>query len=112
MRHTKAASRALLRARTFNEMLEVQAKLLRDTMQAFSTKASELPIPPAARATPPWEVSDAARSEQHQKLVEAGRPRRQAYSRPVVPRMIVLGVSSRVRNLPVCSKMSRCRGSR
>ncbi len=35
MRHTSEASRALLRARTFNEMLEVQAKLLRDNMQAF-----------------------------------------------------------------------------
>ena len=35
MRHTSEASRALLHARTFNEMLEVQAKLLRDNMQAF-----------------------------------------------------------------------------
>jgi hypothetical protein len=35
MRQTSEASRALLRARTFNEMLEVQAKLLRDNMQAF-----------------------------------------------------------------------------
>jgi hypothetical protein len=34
-RHTSEASRALLRARTFNEMLEVQARLLRDNMQAF-----------------------------------------------------------------------------
>ncbi len=35
MRHTSEASQALMRARTFNEMLEVQAKLLRDNMQAF-----------------------------------------------------------------------------
>ena len=35
MRHTSEASQALLRARTFTEMLEVQAKLLRENMQAF-----------------------------------------------------------------------------
>ena len=35
MRHTSEASQALLRARTFTEILEVQAKLLRDNMQAF-----------------------------------------------------------------------------
>jgi hypothetical protein len=35
MRHTSEASQSLMRARTFNEMLEVQAKLLRDNMQAF-----------------------------------------------------------------------------
>jgi hypothetical protein len=35
MRHTSEASRSLMRARTFNEMLEIQAKLLRDNMQAF-----------------------------------------------------------------------------
>jgi len=32
MRHTSEASQALLRARTFAEMLEVQAKLLRDNI--------------------------------------------------------------------------------
>lgn len=35
MRHTSEASRSLMRARNFNEMLEIQAKLLRDNMQAF-----------------------------------------------------------------------------
>ena len=35
MRHTSEASRSLMRACTFNEMLEIQAKLLRDNMQAF-----------------------------------------------------------------------------
>lgn len=35
MRHTSEASGAMLRARTFNEMVEVQAKLMRDNMQAF-----------------------------------------------------------------------------
>ena len=35
MRHSSEASRALLRARSFSEILEVQAQLLRDSMQAF-----------------------------------------------------------------------------
>ena len=35
MHHTSEASQALLRARSFSEMLEVQAKLMRDNMQAF-----------------------------------------------------------------------------
>jgi hypothetical protein len=33
-RHSSEASQALLRVRTFKEMLEVQSKLLRDTMQS------------------------------------------------------------------------------
>lgn len=35
MHHTSEASQALLRARSFSEMLDVQAKLMRDNMQAF-----------------------------------------------------------------------------
>ena len=35
MRHTSEASQALPRARNFTEMLEVQAKLLRDNTQSF-----------------------------------------------------------------------------
>ena len=35
MRHTSEASQALLRARTFTEILEVQAKLLRENKLAF-----------------------------------------------------------------------------
>jgi hypothetical protein len=45
MRHTSEATQALLRARTFSEMLEVQAKLLRDNMQSFldqSVKIAEI----------------------------------------------------------------------
>ena len=52
MRHTSEASRALLRSRTLSEMLEVQAKLLRDNMQAFldhSVKIAEAASRMAAR---------------------------------------------------------------
>jgi hypothetical protein len=35
VRHTSEACQALLRARTFNETLQVQAKLRRDTRQSF-----------------------------------------------------------------------------
>lgn len=35
MRHSSEASRALLRSRNFNEILEVQSQLLRHYMQAF-----------------------------------------------------------------------------
>jgi hypothetical protein len=41
MRHTSESSQALLRARTFAETLEVQAKLLRDNMQSSSIKVQE-----------------------------------------------------------------------
>ena len=63
MRHTSEASRALLRARTFNEMLEVQAKLLRDNMQAFldqSVRVAEFGEPMGAR---PLEELKAASTE-------------------------------------------------
>ena len=42
MRHTSEASQALLRARTFAEMLEVQAKLLRDNMQSFVDQSARI----------------------------------------------------------------------
>ena len=42
MRHTSEASQALLRARTFTEMLEVQAKLLRDNMQSFLNQSARI----------------------------------------------------------------------
>jgi hypothetical protein len=52
MRHSSEASRALLRSRTFSEILEVQAQLLRDNMQAFldhSVKVAEAASRMAAR---------------------------------------------------------------
>ena len=42
MRHTSEASQALLRARTFSEMLEVQAKLLRDNMQSYLDQTAKI----------------------------------------------------------------------
>jgi hypothetical protein len=60
MRHTSEASQALLRARTFNEMLEVQAKLLRDNMQAFLDQSVRI----AESATRPLEALKEASSEQ------------------------------------------------
>jgi hypothetical protein len=42
MRHTSEASEALLRARNFTEMLEVQATLLRNNMQAFMDHSTRI----------------------------------------------------------------------
>jgi hypothetical protein len=42
MRHNSEASQALLRAQTVNEMLEVQARLLRDNMQAFLDQSARI----------------------------------------------------------------------
>lgn len=42
MRHSSEASRALLRARSFSEILEVQAQLLRNNMQAFLDQSREV----------------------------------------------------------------------
>jgi hypothetical protein len=52
MQHTSEAGRALLRSRSFSEILEIQAQLLRDNMQAFldqSIKVSEAAGRMAAR---------------------------------------------------------------
>src|SRR5207245_8537084 len=54
VRHTSEASRALLRARTFNEMLEVQAKLLRDNMQSSLDQITRIPEARARTATRPF----------------------------------------------------------
>ena len=50
----------LLRARTFNEMLEVQARLLRDNMQAFLDQSVRI----ADSASRPLEAMKEASSEQ------------------------------------------------
>jgi hypothetical protein len=55
MRHTSEASQALLRARTFNEMLEVQANLLRDNMQAFLEQSARIAEAASRMATRPFE---------------------------------------------------------
>jgi hypothetical protein len=64
MRHTSEASRALLRARTFSEMLEVQAKLLRDNMQAFLDQSVKVTEAAGRTAARPFEGMRETASEQ------------------------------------------------
>ena len=63
MRHTTEASQALLRARTFHEMLEVQAKLLRDNMQAFLDQSVRIAESASRMATRPLEELRTASTE-------------------------------------------------
>ena len=56
MRHTSEASQALLRARTFSEMLEVQANLLRGNMQAFVEQSARIAEVASRMATGPFEA--------------------------------------------------------
>jgi hypothetical protein len=63
MRHTSEASRAMLSARTFSEMLEVQAKLLRDNMQAFLDQSVKIAESTSRMATRPFEALKEASSE-------------------------------------------------
>ena len=63
MRHTTEASQALLRARTFNEMLEVQAKLLHDNMQAFLDQSIRIAESASRMATRPLEELRTASTE-------------------------------------------------
>src|SRR5438094_4842954 len=53
MQHTSEASQALLRARTFSEMLEVQAKLLRANMQSFLDQSATIAEAASRMATRP-----------------------------------------------------------
>ena len=64
MRHTSDASQALLRARTFTEILEVQAKLLRENMQAFLDQSVKIAESAGRMATRPLEALKEASSEQ------------------------------------------------
>lgn len=63
MRHTAEASRSLMRARTFNEMLEVQAKLLRDNMQAFLDQSVKITESASRMAKRPLESLTEASAE-------------------------------------------------
>jgi hypothetical protein len=54
MRHTSEASQALLRAQNFTEMLEVQANLLRDNMQAFMEQSARMADAASRMATRPF----------------------------------------------------------
>jgi hypothetical protein len=64
MRQTSEASRALLRARTFSEMLEVQAKLLRDNMQAFLDQSVTIAEAASRMAARPFEALREVNSDQ------------------------------------------------
>ena len=67
MRNTSEASRALLRARTLSEMLEVQAKLLRDNMQAFLDQSVNVAEAAGRMAARPFEALRETASKQAQR---------------------------------------------
>jgi hypothetical protein len=64
MRHTSEASQAMLRARSFTEMLEVQAKLMRDNMQAFLDQTVTIAEAASRMARRPFETLKNAGSEE------------------------------------------------
>jgi len=64
MRHTSEASQALLRARNFTEMLEVQGNLLRNNMQAFLEQGARMAEAASRMATRPFEALREAGAEQ------------------------------------------------
>lgn len=67
MRNTSEASGALLSARTFSEMLEVQAKLLRDNMQAFLDQSVKVAEAASRMAARPFEALRETASEQSRR---------------------------------------------
>jgi hypothetical protein len=64
MRHTSEASQELLRARTFTDILDVQAKLLRSNMQAFFDQTVTIAEAASRMATPPFEALKNAATDQ------------------------------------------------
>jgi hypothetical protein len=64
MRNSSAAGRDLLRARTFNEMLDVQAKLFRDNVQAFLDQTVKIAEAGTRMAARPLEALREATAEQ------------------------------------------------
>jgi hypothetical protein len=64
VRHTSEASQALLRAHTFKEMLEVQAKLRRGTMQSFHDQTVKIAETASRMATRPHGALKEASVEQ------------------------------------------------
>lgn len=62
-RHNWEASQALLRARTFSEMLEVQTKFLRDNMQSFVNQGLRLAQSTSRMATRPFDTLRQARGD-------------------------------------------------
>ena len=64
LRHTSEASQALLRARSFNEVLDVQSRLLRNNMQAFFDQTAKIAETASRMATRPLEALKGASAEQ------------------------------------------------
>jgi hypothetical protein len=64
MRHTSEASQALLRARSFADMLEIQAKLLRNNMQALLDQSVTITEAASRMATRPFEAIRNAGTDQ------------------------------------------------
>jgi len=64
VRHTSEPGQALLRAHTFKEMLEVQAKLRRDTMLPFHDQIVEIAETASRMATRPHDALKEASIEQ------------------------------------------------
>ena len=64
MRHTSEASQALLRAQTFNEMLEVQARLLGDNIQSFLDQSTRIAEAASRMASRPFVAPTEASAEQ------------------------------------------------
>ena len=64
MRHTSEASQALLRARNFAEILQVQTNLLRNNMQAFLEQSARIADTSSRMATRPFEALREASAEQ------------------------------------------------
>jgi hypothetical protein len=56
MRHSSEAGQALLRCRSWNEILEVQTRLLRDNMHAFLEQSAKVSEIGSRMATRPFEV--------------------------------------------------------
>ena len=64
VRHTSEAGQARLRAHTFKEMLEVQAKLRRDSMQSFHDQIVKIAETAGRMATRPHDALKEASIEQ------------------------------------------------
>jgi hypothetical protein len=64
MRNTSEASQALLRARDFTEMLDVQGHLLRNNLQAFLEQSARVAEAASRMATRSFEASRQTTQEQ------------------------------------------------
>jgi hypothetical protein len=65
MRHTSEASQALLRARTFTEIFEVQGDLLRNNLQAFLEQSARIAEATNRMAMRPFEELRQTSAEQN-----------------------------------------------